>query len=253
MKDILHPAQRDVLARFAATNTLAAFDFDGTLAPITKLPDRAQMRPVTSSRLEELASLYPCVVISGRSRCDVRARLGSASLLEVIGNHGAEPGPEAAERDATLDAVRAWFMTLEALTWEVPGIAVEYKRYSLAIHYRGAPHKGRARSAIASAVAALQGARVIGGKQVVNIVPAAAPDKGVALERVRARLACDTALYVGDDETDEDVFALGPPDRILSVRVGARGASRAAYCIRDQLQIDALLEVLIELRRKGAT
>jgi trehalose 6-phosphate phosphatase len=73
----------------------------------------------------------------------------------------------------------------------------------------------------------------------------------MALEAERQRLRCDAALYVGDDETDEDVFALR--DRgWLGIRVGRKAGSRARYYVRDQAQVDALLEALIRLRAKPA-
>jgi trehalose 6-phosphate phosphatase len=89
----------------------------------------------------------------------------------------------------------------------------------------------------------------VGGKQVVNIVPARAPHKGAALERERARRRCTTAIYVGDDETDEDVFTLGRPEALLTIRVGRRRSSAAAYYLRSQREIDALLRALARLRR----
>jgi trehalose 6-phosphate phosphatase len=91
--------------------------------------------------------------------------------------------------------------------------------------------------------------RVIGGKQVVNVLPLGAPHKGVALERERDRLGCDTAFFLGDDETDEDVFALDHPGRLLGVRVGAARRSHAAYYLKSQREVDALLARLIALRR----
>jgi trehalose-6-phosphatase len=80
-------------------------------------------------------------------------------------------------------------------------------------------NKKLARAAILEAAASLGDVRIVGGKQVVNLLPKGAPDKGKALERERERLCCDTAIYVGDDETDEDVFALDQPTRLLSIRV----------------------------------
>ena len=68
---------------------------------------------------------------------------------------------------------------------------------------------------------------MIGGKQVVNILPEGAPTRAWRSSRSAERLGCDTAIYVGDDETDEDVFALDQPGRLLSIRVGARKASLA--------------------------
>ena len=103
---------------------------------------------------------------------------------------------------------------------------IEDKGLSLAVHYRGARRKKEARALILDAAAGLGDVRLVGGKQVLNVLPAGAPGKGQALERARARLGCDTAVYVGDDETDEDVFALDQPGRLLAIRVGRKRAPR---------------------------
>jgi trehalose 6-phosphate phosphatase len=129
-------------------------------------------------------------------------------------------------------------------------VHIEDKIFSLAVHYRQSREKKKARAAILRAAAALGEVRIIGGKQVVNILPDGAPHKGIALERERERLRCDTAIYVGDDETDEDVFALDQPGRLLTIRVGAKRASAATYYISRQTTIDELLRTLIDLRRK---
>ena len=109
------------------------------------------------------------------------------------------------------------------------GRRIEDKGFSIAVHYRQSREKKNALAAILEAAARLGNVRVIGGKQVVNILPDGAPHKGIALERERERLRCDTAIYVGDDETDEDVFALDQPGRLLAIRVGAASASQAPY------------------------
>ena len=96
----------------------------------------------------------------------------------------------------------------------------------------------------------LEDIRMIGGIEVVNLVPADAPHKGIALERERARLRCDTAIYVGDDVTDEDVFALDQPGRLLTIRVGRRLTWRADFFIQAQALIDQLLKTLIGLRER---
>jgi trehalose 6-phosphate phosphatase len=251
MKNILSRDNREVLEQFAWSNMLLAFDFDGTLAPIVSVPDRAAMRKTTCALLEKVARLYPCVVISGRARGDVIERLGNARALGVIGNHGMEPWQL---HDRFRDAVDGWHPVLEKRLGHVKGVVIEYKTYSLSIHYRRSREKKRARAAILRAVSILDNARIIGGEQVVNILPGGAPHKGIALEQERVRLHCDTAVYIGDDETDEDVFVLDRPGRLLTIRVGAKRASKAAYCIRNQHQIDEFLETMLVLRqgRRGA-
>jgi hypothetical protein len=48
------------------------------------------------------------------------------------------------------------------------------------------------------------------------------------------------------------VFELDQPGRLLTVRVGPSRSSAAAYFLRDQAEIDRLLERLVELREDRA-
>jgi trehalose 6-phosphate phosphatase len=203
------------------------------------------MRARTRELFAAVASRYPCVVISGRAQTDTRARLDGVEVCAVVGNHGAE-----ARRglNGFAHEVAEWRARLERELADQQGVAIEDKQHSLAIHYRRSRRKRQARAAVVRAAQGLGGARLVGGKQVVNVLPRGAPHKGDALERERDRLRCDTAIYVGDDETDEDVFALDQPGRLLTIRVGPKRASQAAYCIRDQRQIDVLLGELSRLR-----
>jgi trehalose 6-phosphate phosphatase len=93
----------------------------------------------------------------------------------------------------------------------------------------------------------------MGGKQVLNILPPDAPHKGMALERARERFGCDTAIYVGDDETDEDVFQLDQPGRLLAVRVGSARSTAATFQLTNQREVDQLLRALVSYRTPRAT
>lgn len=248
MRHILARDQRAILAAFARSKVLLAFDYDGTLAPIVPAPDRAIMRLRTRRLLARLARLYPCVVISGRSRADLRRRLRGLGIRRAIGNHGIEAGRRQRQFRAL---VRRWGAALSRQVDGLPGVIVEDKGLSISLHYRRSRRKTHARVSLLRSASALPAARVFGGKEVVNIVPRGAAHKGTALEKERMRLRCDTTLYVGDDETDEDVFSLGARRRLLGIRVGPEAGSRADYCLRDQTQVDALLERLIGLRETG--
>jgi trehalose 6-phosphate phosphatase len=248
MKNILSQASREVLEQFVWSNVLLAFDYDGTLAPIVAEPERAWMRRATRELLAALTEHYRVIVISGRSQPDALRMLQGVGVHEVVGNHGMEPWSASSRHIAE---VQRWRPVLDACIAPLKGVTVEDKSFSLAIHYRRSREKKKARAAILKAAAGLGEVRIIGGKQVVNILPRDAPHKGIALERERERLHCDTAIYVGDDETDEDVFALDQPGRLLTVRVGSKRTSAAAYYIPDQHAIDELLGVLLELRRES--
>ena len=242
---ILSKRHARVLARFAASDVLVALDYDGTLAPIVSTPRKARMRTRTRQLLAAVAQRYPCVVISGRARDDVTARVSSIPVWHVAGNHGLEPWGEEA---LYATRVRSWVRTLRRGLAGVEGVTIEDKTYSVTLHFRQAKRKDLARRAVTDVLRLLRGARIIGGSEALNVVPRGAPHKGQALERARRLLACDTAIYVGDDETDEDAFAAGRSDRLLSVRIGNARRSCATYRLRDQREIDRFLRRLLALR-----
>lgn len=246
MKRILSRHSRGAILELASSRSLLAFDYDGTLAPIVDDPSAAQMRDETNEWLERLCEVYPVAVISGRSRDDVGSRLGSARVQWVVGNHGLEPGGALAHHAAE---VRRVIPALVRALRGAAGVVVEDKRYSITVHYRGADDKRAARAAILRAARDLgSDMRVIPGKQVISLVPAEGRTKGDALEEARAHFGATMALYVGDDVTDEDVFALDQPGRLLGVRVGRSRRSRAEYFLDDQGEIDALLARLWDTR-----
>ncbi len=245
MRPILTPGMRSVLQSFSTGKVLVAFDFDGTLAPIVEKPATAAMRASTRTLLRQLATVYPCIVVSGRSRDDVGQKVRGVPLRECIGNHGIEPWETST---AASKQVEAWIPVLRARFASFSGIRVENKRYSLSIHYRGVRGKKKALKAIVGAGRSLEGARILAGKQVLNILPCGAPGKGLAVEQARRKFRCDKVIYAGDDVTDEDVFALAKNGRFLTIRVGANRRSVARFYLRSQREMDRLLKTLIEFR-----
>jgi len=232
--------------RLAQERTLCAFDFDGTLAPITEHPDEANMSERTRHLLGEIAATYPCVILSGRARADVLSKLNGVCVEQVVGNHGAEAKGIA---PGMRHHVEKWKAALDLEVGSIPGLWIEDKGLSLAVHYRQSPRKADVRRRVLAAVRNLDDVRVFGGKQVVNLVVIGAPHKGQALAAERDRLKCNWVLFAGDDENDEDAFALAGDT--IAVRVGRKRRSHAGYFLRSQAEIDTLLELLISLRSPG--
>src|SRR5690606_29752971 len=175
-------------------------------------------------------------------------RLEGIPLWFLFGNHGLEP---AAAGSPHTSAVRKWAERLARRLSGEPGVTVEDKTHSLTIHYRHAPDKHRARAAIDRALDAIPEARALGGADAVSVLPAEGADKGVALQQARRQFACDTAIYVGDDETDETAFGSDTAGRLLAVRIGAARESHARYHLESQAEIDDLLTALIDLRSRS--
>ena len=236
------------LEKFAAEDPLIAFDFDGTLSPIVADPDRAAIRRPTRALLEAFTSRNPCIVISGRGRRDVLQRLEGLPFQEVYGNHGIEPGGRS--RDLAR-RVQRWILPLTKRLDALPGVVLEDKRFSLSVHFRNAPRRRRAEYIIRDAACRLPGAYLVGGKQVINILPRGAADKGRAVEIHRRRRRFDKLIFVGDDATDESVFSLRPHSRYLGIRIGAKRSSQAAFYLRNQQEIDRLLRSLTALRARS--
>jgi trehalose 6-phosphate phosphatase len=245
METILADEQRLLLTSFAYSNLLLAFDYDGTLAPIAPAPERAVMRRVTRQLLTVVARLYPCVVISGRALDDLVERFRGVPVWYLFGNHGLEPP---APGTSSPTPAREWALELKRHLPDDPGIVIEDKRYSLTIHYRQARDRHAAVEAIDRAVAHLPDARALGGAEAVSLLPRGVGDKGVALRQACRWFACDSAIYVGDDATDEDAFASTYPERLLAIKVGAAEQSRAQHHLSSQHDIDALLRLLMEFR-----
>jgi len=242
MRYLLSGACRPVLEQLARESTLCAFDFDGTLSPIVDRPTDAGIGERTRDLLERLAKLYPCVIVSGRARADLVGRLAGVRVCRAIGNHGAEPEATAA-RPAV---VAEWKAVLDREVAGIPGLLVEDKGLSLAVHYRLCARRAEVRKRILALAQKLPDVRIVGGKFVINLVLDRSHNKGQALAAERARLGCDWILFVGDDDNDEDAFALG--GNIVPVRIGRKRHSHARYYLRTQEEMDALLEILVRLR-----
>jgi trehalose 6-phosphate phosphatase len=249
MTEALAPDMEPTLKALAAPGTLVVLDFDGTLAPV--VADRDAARPTRRSMavLRDLAEHYPVAILSGRSAPDVKARLDGAPVRWFVGSHGAEWPGERGRSRAWRRLVASWRSTLSKRLARVPGVDIESKPLSLAVHYRRSPAPRRASAAIVEAIGDLPGAVSIPGKRVWNLVPAGAGDKGTALQRLVRDSGARRVLFVGDDVTDEAAFAadLGVPS--VMVRVGRSRGTRAPHWVKRRADVDLLLERLVAYAR----
>jgi len=223
---------------------LVASDFDGTLAPLVDDPARARALPAAEAALVSLATLprTEVALLSGRSLASLRAGaglLGEHAIL--IGGHGLEWDEAAPEPEETarLDAL---VRLLDDSTEDIQGAWVERKPFSAVVHFRSvAPEQ--VTDARDAALAALDPERdhVLQGHGVVEIL-VREPAKGAAIEALRRSVGADAVVYLGDDVTDDDAFAvLGPDDLAVSIGPTPTGATFQVASPRAAAEVLPLL------------
>lgn len=236
---------------------LVAFDFDGTLSPIVSNYETATPDSEALETLYALASLprTEVLVISGRARSDLERRLGSCpSEVALVGSHGAERLAGQADEGGG-SGVDRFVEALEGIRTAYPGVRLERKPYSLAVHYRNVAEAQQesARAELIERVEPLAMATKE-GKKVVEFFTLLA-DKGTALASFRDEMGArpgagrPTTVFVGDDVTDEAAFEVLSADDV-GVKVGPE-PSAAAYRVDEQSDVAPLLRRLLRLRSEA--
>ena len=237
------------------------FDFDGTLAPIQDDPEAVQPVPGTATALAALARAVPLVaLISARPVHFLRERLPGLPEVAMFGLYGLESqlgtGPVRTHPDAERhQPVMRDLADLAGV--ELPDqIMVEYKRLSVALHYRTAPQLRAEVERWAAVAAERLGLRAQAGRMVVELKPPGDRDKGSVVTEQTAGLAA--AWYFGDDLADLRAFAAlddrhrADPD-FLGVRVAVTNSESgdalrpaADLCRDTPEQVPALLAELVK-------
>lgn len=230
---------------FCGENTLLAFDFDGTLSKLTARPQNAHVSAGTEMLLHEIAPLAYTAIISGRGIRDLKKMIPFKPNY-LIGNHGLESPTASSKVSSTAKKVTSqWTKQILAELELGRGVQLEDKAYSLSLHYRLATKRAPKRNQLVKLAEQLSPSpRIVLGKYVVNLIPPGSPHKGTALLDLMKHAKMDSAIYVGDDLTDEDVFSMGS-SKVLGVRVGKIQRSAASYYIKTQSEINRLLSHIL--------
>jgi trehalose 6-phosphate phosphatase len=238
---------RLALRALAGRPILYAFDFDGTLAGISHDRDTVKLSQSIHEGLSELAKRIPCAIVSGRALSDLVSRVDGV-VPHLIGNHGLEsPLTDPATLIRAKNICQGWVQRL-GTDFVQPlksyGAEVENKRYTLTLHYRATDEPARVRMGLVLLLDQLTPTpRLIFGKASVNILPPGNDGKGPATLALMRHLRQTGLFFIGDDETDEDVFELSE-GLVMGVRVGRDSKSRAQYYVKDQGEIEAVIRVL---------
>lgn len=238
---------RTVRAELRAARRCAFFlDFDGTLVRLRRRPGDVHTPHAARAILKRLADHENAsvTIVTGRRLRDVR-ELVALDAVRYFGVHGGERegGPVALGREsrAALDDARR---SVCRQLGGAPGIWIEDKGISMAVHYRAA-RSGGAESAevtLAQLAERWKGTlHVLNGSRVWEILPREIPGKFTAVEEILRSDGLDTtAIYVGNDGTDEPAFAVLANQ--VTVRVGYHPNTLARFFVRTPGEVLRLLE-----------
>lgn len=211
-------------------------DFDGTLTEIAARPDLVHVAPGLPALVEALQRRLggAVAVISGRPLREIDAHLMPLQLPGA-GQHGAElrvHGDSTPQR-RVWPGVAGVARALRERYGSDPALLIEDKGAAVALHYRAAPERAQECQQALRAVAAEHGLDVLVGKMVVEARPRGL-HKGLAVETLLSRplFAGRRPVFVGDDTTDEDGFALVQARGGYGVKVG-EGTTQARYRLED--------------------
>ena len=212
-------------------------DIDGTLLDLMPTPREVWVPPGLAKTLRRLHERTggALAMVSGRSLNDIDL-IFAPDQYPAVGGHGAEmrldPDSESVATHAPpLD--KELKRRLAAIAKLSPGILLEDKGYSLALHYRLAPH---AEKAIYEAVSLIRAdlpnapIEVLPGKQVCEIKHSGfTKATGVKELMTHAPFKGRRPFFIGDDVTDESVFGIMPDFDGLAFSVGRRARGVAGH------------------------
>ena len=227
-------------------------DFDGTLVEINDTPFDVFPLPTVQAALARIAA-HPqatVAIVSGRDLADLKPRVGVDGIA-YAGNHGLEIHGAGFEfTEPTADSLRAALneivTQLADAVRTMPGAWVQFKGLTATVHHRQTPA-----DAVPELTATVQ--RLIApytdrfalktGKMVLEVRPLVDWHKGHAVHWLTERFAIDhpepIAVFLGDDVTDEDAFAMLPHG--VTVLVGPPRPTAARYRVDQPTDVAAFL------------
>jgi len=241
-----------------ARSKLVLLDYDGTLVPIRDIPDKARPDNELIQILSKLSSKsnVEVVIISGRDRGTLTKWFGGIDV-SLVAEHGAwikrKGGSWKVIEPIRSDWKKEIKRILEVYVDRTPGSFIEEKEYSIAWHYRRAQAElGEVRAKelkdILLSLLASYNLEVIEGDKVIEVRNAGI-GKGKAVLKWVQQGTWDFILAIGDDWTDEEMFAV-LPQWAYTIRVGLT-PSRARFNVKGYREVRKLLQDLIQSCSKG--
>ncbi|MDA8221542.1 bifunctional alpha,alpha-trehalose-phosphate synthase (UDP-forming)/trehalose-phosphatase [Desulfosporosinus sp.] len=246
-----------------ADKRLLLLDYDGTLVPFTNNPDQAKPDQELLDLLKDLAKAgTEVVIISGRDRGILETWLGFLNIT-LVGEHGAWLKRRGEQWSLSKPLVNSWkrqlMPMLEMYTDRLPGSFIEEKEFSLAWHFRQANSElsaACARELMDELVAFTSNVdiHILQGNKVIEVRNSEVTKGSTGLS-LALKQDYDFILAIGDDTTDEDLFAilalehswpgvLAP--KKFTIRVGT-DKSQASYFLPNYVEVRKVLQELADM------
>jgi trehalose 6-phosphate synthase/phosphatase len=237
----------------AATHRLVFLDYDGTLMPFTRDPNKTQPDAPLLALLQQLTGEENnrVIIISGRDHKILGKWLGNFPL-DMIAEHGVWLRKHEADWEMIQQLNNDWKddirPVLEGYVARTPGSLLEEKDFALVWHYRKVEKNlGETRSGELSSylryLVANRNLQVMEGDKIVEIKNIEV-NKGIAARRWLETYPADFVLAIGDDRTDEDTF-LAMPENAYTIKVGSN-RSAARYHLNSFADVRSLLQDLMQ-------
>jgi trehalose 6-phosphate phosphatase len=227
-------------------------DFDGTLAEIAPAPDLVHFFPETRQIIDALSKSFSgaVAIVTGRNISEIDGHMAPLKL-PIAGLYGLvhrTAAGDIVDFPVVGKALARASAELKTMVEQHPGLLLELKGQTIALHYRSRPDLGAAcYQAVSNAVRGRPGLKMIEGKMVVEITPSGA-DKGRAVQDFLGEQPFKgrRPIYAGDDVSDEDAFAVVNAIGGVAIKIGP-GPTAARFRANDIGELLAWLTAVSHL------
>jgi trehalose 6-phosphate phosphatase len=224
---------------------LVALDFDGTLAPLQDDPENSRMLPESREVVDALTDIdgVHLSLVTGRAFENIMRVADPHPDWFLVGSHGIEVvAPHERDSYETPQLVPDGLLQgFHQIAQDIPGPRIEVKPFGLAIHTRGLEDDVALAAEAATRLLCDEWPDELVMRSGHGILECAVSGrtKGDGLRSLWEALDVHATIFIGDDVTDEDGFAvLGSGD--LGIKVGA-GATKAFHRVADPHEVTRVL------------
>lgn len=248
-------SKQEIRQKLKGFTPILFLDYDGTLCPIVKDPDKAIMSDEMKSILSRLANKVTVAVVSGRDRADVQQKVDLEQVV-FAGSHGFDiegPNGLAMQYEGGQKAQPALdeaTQNLNSKIGNITGIHIERKKYAIAVHYRNVADEqvDKVRVAVKEELDRQDKLKGGGGKKILELKPNIDWHKGRATEWLLDKLNPEgkkiLPIFIGDDLTDEDGLE-AVHNRGIGILAGEHGEKTwAHYRVEDVEEVKDFLQEL---------